>query len=183
MSRIREGPSKSSKAKKKGLGPVLAEMVHGQFERDSRLVTSPLTTSAAVEQEISGPADNWCGTSVQARVYPWMRYTFAWGDTNTSYAGYVVELFLLKSKKTDALEDMSDSAVNEAKMRAGEVFYHKLFTVPAVSAGASMPFYSVEFRNVRLMADEELRGVLLPHYTTTTGRFPYLMEWRVPSLA
>lgn len=159
---------------------VLSELTHGAYNREGMQNTSAATsTTIGTEIELGSWASQFKGdnTNKITKVFPWIRGNFCFFTGTTAAAGHPLELFIMKSKQSDSIEDMSDPDVCERKMRAGEVFHH---SVRMIEMYGAKPF-RVEFKNVRLLPDEELRAVVLPWYTQASSWYlEYFNEWREP---
>lgn len=160
---------------------VLSELTHGAYNRTGMQGTSgKVSWTLGTEVEVADVASTFKGdnTNKITKVFPWIRINWlAYCDSST-VVGAPFEVFVLKSKQSDSLEDMSDPDVCERKFRAGEVFHH---SVHMVKYGYTAYPQKIEFKSVRLLPDEELRMLYLPWYTQTTSVwFLDFPEWREP---
>lgn len=163
---------------------VLKELAYGAYNRyQVSGTTASLGVTLGTEVECAGVAANIKGddTNKIAKVFPWIRITLtSYIGSGSSGVGLPIEFCLMKSKQSDSLENISDSDVLERKMRAGEVFWRKL--VPMRNATYSaVKSEVIEYKNVKLLPDEELRLFYLPWFTLADGVWIwYDIEWREP---
>lgn len=153
---------------------ALEQVTNASYQRE--IVNDSGTLAAGAELEGVAFSDNIKASGSDA-LFPWIRahVYFAGMDSYDLVFWYVV-----KCLSTDALQNISDSAVLEGLQKTGKVFARGVLPVNTVGVGTFRGTKELEWKNVKLKDGEELRLIVHTLFGQETSGLAIVtdLEWR-----
>lgn len=133
---------------------------------------------AGTEQVVTAMSDNIAAPETTEAMYSWIRFTtFVVDQGDWSVFEYAV----VRCDADDAMQNLNDETAVEELHREGRILSRDLVMQPAPLYGR-MRELELEFYNVKLLPDEQLRFIVRPLRTSAgsagQARAYGVLEWR-----
>jgi hypothetical protein len=155
---------------------ALDHLAKGTYQRVDFSATENF--AAGTEVVVTSMSDNICTpTAVDEAMYSWVRWTGFIFDTGL---WCIFEYAVIRCDHDDALQDLNDEAAVEDLHREGRILMRDFVMQPTPSYGR-LKELELEFYNVKLLPDEELRLILRPLFDDSgvdAIRVAGIVEWR-----
>lgn len=152
-----------------------------------------VVTSGTYQRELVDTSFAWqAGTEVEETVmstyitattkdelFSWIRYNVA--VFGQGAAGVLFEYAVFRCKSADATQDMNDSDAMEYLQKEGRILTRGIVSQGDWAAGLSSKLLKMEFFNVKIPDDEELRFLIRPIFPAgpyANSRIIGLLEYR-----